>query len=201
MLATLKNIGFAVLCFALGLSLFYSIYQKPANQRDVASEGRKVLHLSVMTPEEIQQQLRSKIKVHPTTNGEKTISFSGFSAALCNTYSAVEVEFAAEGMSVGGEAPAMTISSPCRASATDSSQMAAIIFPVGKITGEKPRNAEYSYNGYVSTVAFRNSGDEWPKTWVLKRVEFRNAGDGENKSASFNRAPASAEERPIVLEF
>lgn len=201
MFATIKNIGFTVLCFAFGLSLFYSIYQKPASQRDVASEGRKVLHLAVMTPEEIQQQLRSKIKVHPTANGEKTISFSGFSAALCNTYSSIEVEFTAEGMSVAGEAPVMTISSPCHASATDAAQMAAITFPVAKITGEKPRNAEYSYNGYTSTVAFRNSGDEWPRTWVLKRIEFRNSGGGENKAASFNRSPASTDERPIVLEF
>lgn len=200
MFATIKNIGFTVLCFSLGLSLFWSIYQRPGNQRDPASADRKVLHLTAMSPEEIQQQLRSKIKVHPTTNGEKAISFSGFSAALCNTYPTIEVEFTAEGMSVAGEAPAMTIAAPCRASTGDASQMAPITFPIAKITGEKPRNAEYSYNGYESTVAFRNSGDEWPKTWVLKRVEFKNGGGGENKMASFNRAPASTE-KPIVLEF
>ena len=73
---------------------------------------------------------------------------------------------------------------------------------IEKILGEKPRNAEFTFDGYKAVVTFANSADEWPRQWILKRVEFKNA-NGENKSASFNRSPASVTEgeQPIVLEF
>lgn len=201
--ATLKNIGFAALCFAFGLSFFYSIYNGPASQRDPASAGRKILQLSAMTPEEMQQQLRAKLRVQPTQNGEKTISFSGFSSAVCNTYSSVEMVFAAEGVAVAGEAPGMKISAPCTGATGEPGQMAAITLPVGQLLTEKPRNADYHYSGYAATMSFTNSADEWPRTWVLRTVEFKNNNGGENKTASFSRAPASVDtsEKPIVLEF
>ena len=203
MTANLKNIGFTVLCFAFGLSLFFSIYKSPEAPRQPASTPKKVFQISHMTPEQIKTQLQKKIKVNPTTEGQKTISFSGFSSALCNTYSAIEIEFSAEGISVAGEAPVMKITAPCAASTTDTAEMANIVLPIEKILAEKPRNADFHYEGFTATVAFTNSADEWPKQWVLKRVEFKTTTGAENKTATFNRLPASEEsaDRPIVLEF
>lgn len=211
MTTKIKNIGFFILCFSLGLSFFYSISEKIAVQRDLtsgltrdlATTNGKVFQITNLTSEQIKIQLQKKIKVTPTLNGKKTISFSGFSSALCKTYSEIVVEFTAEGVSVGGEAPMMKIRTPCT-EAQDPSEIAAINLPIEKILSQKPRNAEYNFDGFNAIVTFSNSADEWPRQWVLKRVEFKNI-EGKNKSADFNRSPASAfdspTEKPIVLEF
>lgn len=187
--------------FLLGLGAFYTVYIASSTQRDPAALHGKVFQITSLTSDEIKAQLQNKIKVTPTIAGKKSISFSGFSSALCKTYTSIEVEFAAEGVSVGGEAPIMKITQPCEA-AQDPSEMASISIPIEKILGEKPRNAEFSFDGYKAVVTFANSADEWPRQWVLKRVEFKNS-NGENKSASFNRSPASVDEgeQPIILEF
>lgn len=207
MATKIKNIGFFILCFSLGLSFFYSISEKIAVQRDLtrdlATINGKVFQITNLTSEQIKIQLQKKIKVTPTINGKKTISFSGFSSALCKTYSEIVIEFTAEGISVGGEAPIMKIRTPCT-EAQDPSEIASINLPIEKILGQKPRNAEYSFDGFNAIISFSNSADEWPRQWVLKRVEFKNI-EGKNKSADFNRSPASAydslAEKPIVLEF
>ena len=199
----IKNIGFFILCFSLGLAFFYSISENLAVQRDPATIDGKIFQITNLNSEQIKVQLQKKIKVTPTINGKKTISFAGFSSALCKTYPSIEVEFAAEGIAVAGEAPLMKIKAPCE-EAQDPTEIAALILPIDKILNQKPRNAEYSFDGYNAVISFMNSADEWPRQWVLKRVEFKN-NDGHNKSADFYRSPASVGEtsadQPIVLEF
>ncbi len=207
MTTKIKNIGFFILCFSLGLSFFYSISENIAVQseltRDLATINGKVFQITNLTSAQIKAQLQKKIKVTPTINGKKTISFSGFSSALCKTYSEIVVEFTAEGISVDGEPPVMKVRTPCTA-AQDPTEIAAINLPIEKILDQKPRNAEFSFDGFNAVVTFSNSADEWPRQWVLKRVEFKSV-EGKDKSADFNRSPASAmdnpTEKPIVLEF
>jgi hypothetical protein len=192
---------FGVVAFLMGIGAFYAVYTGTTGKRDPAAIQGKVFQITTLTSEEIKNQLQNKIVVTPTFEGKKSIAFSGFSSALCKTYSSVEMEFAAEGISVAGEAPTMKITHPCEA-AQDPAEMASISLPIEKILGEKPRNAEFSFDGYKAVVTFTNSADEWPRQWILKRVEFKTS-NGENKSASFNRSPASVTEgeQPIVLEF
>lgn len=203
MISNLRNIGFFILCFAIGLGSFFSLSDKAAVARDPAATSDKVYQITTLTSEQIRAQLQKKIKVNPTIDGKKTILFSGFSSTLCKTYGSIVVEFAAEGIAVAGEAPTMKIAAPCT-EGQDPSEMASINLAIGKILNEKPRDAEYSFDGYNAVVTFKNSSDEWPRQWVLKRVEFKNP-QGENKSAEFNRAPASVNDetadKPIVLEF
>lgn len=194
----IKNIAFFVLCFTFGLSLFYSISENIAVQRDPATINGKLFQITNLTSEQIQNQLQKTIKVTPTIDGKKTISFSGFSSALCKSYPSIVVEFTAEGIAVAGEAPHMKVTTPCEAG-QDPAEIAAINLPIGKILNEKPRNAEYSFDGFNAVVSFTHSADEWPRQWVLKRVEFKSA-QGADKSADFGRSPASVEQ-PIVLEF
>ena len=197
----INSVLLAVTAFIVGLGAFYAVYSNTLGKRDPAAIQGKVFQITTLTSEEIKNQLQNKIVVTPTLDGKKSIAFSGFSSALCKTYATVEIEFAAEGVSVGGEAPTMKITHPCEA-AQDPAEMASISLPIEKILGEKPRNAEFTFDGYKAVVTFANAADEWPRQWILKRVEFKNA-NGENKSASFNRSPASVTEgeQPIVLEF
>ncbi len=208
MASKIKNVAFFMFCFSLGLGFFYAVSENVAVRRDAARDPAalygKVFQITNLTAAQIKEHLQKKIKVTPTISGQKTISFSGFSSALCKTYSAIEIEFWAEGVAVGGEAPIMKINTPCEA-AQDPAEIAAINLPIDKILNEKSRNAEYNFDGFKATISFANSADEWPRQWVLKRVEFKNTAGGLHKAVDFNRAPASANDEPadapIVLEF
>lgn len=197
----INSLLLTVATFVLGFGAFYMIKTNTFGKRDPAAIQGKVFQISTLTSDEIKTQLQNKIVVSPTVEGKKSIAFTGFSSGLCKIYSSVEIVFAAEGVAVAGEAPTMKITHPCEA-AQDPAEMASISLPIEKILGEKPRNAEFTFDGYKAVVTFANSADEWPRQWILKRVEFKNT-NGENKSASFNRSPASVTdgEQPIVLEF
>ncbi|MEQ1723349.1 MAG: hypothetical protein ABL930_09250 [Pseudobdellovibrio sp.] len=194
----IKNVAFFVLCFSFGLALFYSISENISIQRDPATINGKIFQITNLSSEQIHSQLQKTIKVTPTIDGKKTISFSGFSSALCKAYPFIVVEFLADGVAVAGEAPAMKITTPCE-SGQDPAEIKEVNLPIAKILKEKPRNAEFSYDGFNAVVSFTHSADEWPRQWVLKRVEFKGA-EGADKAADFGRSPASVEQ-PIVLEF
>ncbi len=195
-----KAVGFFVLCFTFGLSVFFSFHDETLIQRDPAAVGNKVFQISSLSSEQIRNQLSQKIKVFPTVDGRKSIQFSGFSSGLCKTYPEIEMEFQAEGIAVGGEAPMLKISAPCE-SGQDPSEMASIQLPIEKLLAEKPRNAEFKFDGYTAKIEFKNASDEWPKQWILKNVYFKDLA-GNQKSAHFDRKITSDKSsRPIVLEF
>jgi hypothetical protein len=199
--AKTKSVGFFILCFAFGLSVFFSISENVKIQRDPAAISGKVFQITNLSSEQIKQHLTQKIKVFPTVNGKKSIQFLGFSSNLCKTYPEIELEFQAEGVAVAGEVPTMKVTSPCGAG-QDPAEMASIQLPIEKLLGEKPRNATFSFDGFVAKMEFKHAADDWPRQWVLKSVHFKNA-TGEFKSAHFNRKLASeqAYERQVVLEF
>ncbi|MGZ3690816.1 MAG: hypothetical protein ACXVAX_04905 [Pseudobdellovibrio sp.] len=194
------SIAGLTLGFAIGLTTFVTTYTRISTQRDPAALNGKVYEISNLTSAEIKAQLKKKFKVSTQIQGLKNLSFAGFSSALCKTYPQIEVEFVAEGVSVAGDAPELKVTSPC-AAGTDPAEIGSIQIPIDKLLAEKAKNAEYKFEGYNSTLTLKNSADEWPHQWVLKRIEFK-AAAGENKQVSFDRSPASVnEEAPIVLEF
>jgi hypothetical protein len=199
MISASKFLVFFGLCLTLGYSFFWARSEEALSAREPASVDGKTYRLSTLTPEQIKARLQKQIHVGRTVNGKKTISFSGFSASLCKTYSVIEIEFAAEGVSVDGQAPSMKITTPCEA-APNSTEMALINIPVGQLLSEKPRNADFSYAGFTAQLTFDHTAEEWPRQWVLKNVLFKHHSGGENQSAAFSRAPAS-HDTPIVLEF
>lgn len=185
-----------VFCFCLGLSLLYSTYEKPDHRRGLASQS-SIQQIQNLSDDEVRAHIQKQIKVRTLENGMKTISFGQFSSAICSTYSQIEVEFAAEGVAVAGEAPKMKISAPC--SENRSGFIAALQFPYTEILKEKTSVQQFNYSGTV--VSFNNAADEWPRQWILQKVEFKNITGGISRAAQIQRAPASAQERPIVLDF
>jgi hypothetical protein len=190
------------LAFLVGIALSTNSSEKYFFKRDPATANSKVFQLDQLTNEEMKLHLRGKIKVHPTAEGIKNISFNGFSSAVCKSYPTVEVEFAAEGVLVAGESPRLVVTQPCEAG-QELAEMASLRMPIGKLLTEKPRNAEFKYEGFTAVIKTYNSADEWPRQWILKRVEFKPADNNLNtKQVEFSREPASvAEEPPIVIEF
>ncbi|MBC7420428.1 MAG: hypothetical protein H7328_06830 [Bdellovibrio sp.] len=201
MLSKLKTFGFFILCFGLGISVFFSISEKFDIARDPASIDGKVFQISTLSSEQIKAQLSQKIKVRTTADGKKSIQFSGFSSALCKTYPEIEMEFQAEGVAVAGETPIMKVTSPCQPG-QDPADMAAIFLPIENLLKEKPRSAEYKFAGFVAKVEFKNASDEWPREWVLTKVLFKN-NFGNDKSVFFERTLAAdhSGEHPIILNF
>ncbi len=203
----MKTFIFFSLSFVGGLALFFSVSEDMVIQRDPAAINGKVMQISNLSPIQIKQQLNNKIKVQFVIDGQKAVRLEGFSSALCKSYSHIELSFEAEGTAVAGRAPSMVIKTPCEPG-QDPAEMASVVIPYGKILLEKPRNAEFRFDGFTSRFEFNNSADEWPRTWVLKTVEFKS----DRKSGTESEYVASklvdlsntADSQPnplVVLEF
>ena len=190
--------------FCFGFVVFKISAAVLKTERDPAAiNNGKVFEISNLSADEIRNQIQKKIVVDPTDHGLKRLALNGFQSAICKTYSNIEVEFVAEGVSVAGEPPVLKISQPCEASAKDPSEIAAFIIPIDQLLKTKPGNSVYQFEGHKPVITMQNSADEWPRTWVLRKVAFKNATGNDTKQAQFGRSPASADTstQPIVLEF
>lgn len=189
--------------FCFGFAVFKISASVLKTERDPAAINGKVYEISNLSADEIRTQIQKKFAVDATDHGLKRVALNGFSSAICKTYSNIEVEFVAEGVSVAGEPTIMKISQPCEASTKDPSEIAAFVLPIDQLLKAKPGNSTYQFEGHKPVISLQNSADEWPHTWVLRKVEFKNATGTDSKQAQFGRSPASTEEavKPIVLEF
>lgn len=190
--------------FCFGFTVFKISASVLRTERDPAAiNNGKVFEISNLSADEIRNQIQKKLVVDPTDHGLKRVAFNGFSSAICKTYSTIEVEFVAEGVSVAGEPTVLKISQPCEASEKDPSEIAAFVVPVDQLLKAKPSNSVYQFDGHKPVITMQNSADEWPHTWVLRQVEFKNASGRDTKQAQFGRSPASTDTaaKPIVLEF
>jgi hypothetical protein len=202
--SNLKYVLFFGLCFSLGLSIFFHVSEDLAIQRDPASINGKVFQISALSHAQIQKQISQNIKIMPTLDGKKSVRLDGFSAALCKSYPTVELKFVADGVAVAGAFPEMIVKAPCEAG-QDPAEMASIIIPIERLLAEKPRNAEFHFDGFTSKFAFTNSSDVWPRTWVLNSVLFK-SDIGQNKLVQLNRNEngdliKKSPSEMIVLEF
>lgn len=193
----LKSVVLSALFFAVGFSIFFSISNNIAIQRDPAALNEKMNAISGLDHDQLKAEIEKKVRFTTINNGsEKTIVLQGFSSNLCKQFQNIELTFVAEGVSVAGEPTKMKISSPCEA-AQDPAEMASIRIPVEKIMNEKPRDAEFSFTGYNSKFTFTQSADEWPHVWILSSFEFLSA-TGQSKLVKLLGPDHS---KPIVLEF
>jgi hypothetical protein len=192
---TLLGMGF---CF--GLAAVVTNYTASKTQRDPAADTATIYQITDLSSSEIRAQLAHRLKVHPTIEGKKNISLEGFSSNICKSYPNIEMEFVGEGISVAGDPPVLKVAYPCQA-AQDPSAIAAASLPVSRLLLERPRNAAFQFDGFSSVLTLTNSADEWPTTWILKAVHFKN-DSGTNKDVTFDRSPASVNDQPpVVLEF
>lgn len=193
-----KSVFFFALTFSLGFSLFYGYFNEEFSDRDPAAVGNKIHQLKNFDPEQLKDELSKKIQVQNLPDGKKYIRFSSLSSNVCRQYPKVQIQFSGEGISVAGEPPVMTIDAECLP-AQDPVEMASIEIPVEKILQQKPANASFKFDGLTSTFTFSGSGDEWPKTWILRSVIFKNQ-NGNTKIVAFEKTITETQP-PTVLEF
>ena len=193
-----KSVFFFVLTFALGFSLFYGYFNETFSERDPAAIGNKVHQLKNFDPEQLKDELSHKVQVQNLPDGKKYIRFTSLSSNVCRQFPKVQIEFSGEGISVAGEPPVMTIDAECLP-AQDPVEMASIEVPVARILQQKPSNASFKFDGLTSTFTFSGSGDEWPRTWILRSVIFKNQ-NGNTKVVAFDKTISEAHS-PTVLEF
>ena len=194
-----KSVFFFALAFVLGFSIFYSRYidSNFFEQRDPAAIGNKINQIRNFDHDQLKEELAHKIQIQ-NVDGEKFIRFSSLSSNVCKQYPQVQVQFVADGMSVAGEAPTMTIEADCLP-AQDPIEMASIEVPVAQILRQKPANATFKFDGTNGKFIFASSGDEWPHTWILRSVTFKNPNGG-SKIIAFDKT-ISPGQVPTVLEF
>ncbi|AZZ35386.1 hypothetical protein CIK05_00725 [Bdellovibrio sp. qaytius] len=193
-----KSIFLFALTFSLGFSLFYGYFNENFGERDPAAIGNKIHQLKNFDPEQLREELAQKVRIQNLPDGKKYIRFTSLSSNVCRQYPKVQIQFAADGVSVAGESPIMTIEADCLP-AQDPVEMASIEIPVERILKQKPTNASFKFDGITSTFTFSGSGDEWPKTWILRSVIFKNQ-NGNTKIVAFEKTISSSHQ-PTVLEF
>ena len=193
-----KSVFLFALTFTLGFSLFYGYFNESFGERDPAAIGNKVHQLKNFDPEQLKEELSQKVRIQNLPDGKKYIRFTSLSSNVCRQYPKVQIQFSADGISVAGEPPVMTIEADC-VPAQDPVEMASIEIPVEKILKQKPANASYKFDGLTSTFTFSGSGDEWPRTWILRSVIFKNQ-NGNTKIVAFEKT-ISENKTPTVLEF
>ena len=195
-----KVITLIAMGFCFGFAAVVSNYSASRTQRDPAAFGETLFQISDLSNAEIRAQILHRLKVHPTIEGKKSISFTGISSSICKSFSNIELEFVAEGVSVAGDPPVLKISYPCQ-SAQDPAEIEPAHLAISRLLAEHPRNATFHFDGFNPTLTLQNSADEWPTIWVLRDVSFKGTS-GTDKHVSFDRSPASANEQPpVVLEF
>lgn len=180
-----KSVFLFALTFTLGFSLFYGYFEDTFSERDPAAIGNKIHQLKNLDPEQLKEELAQKVQVQNLPNGKKYIRFTSLSSNVCRQYPKVQIEFTAEGISVAGEPPVMTIDADCLP-AQDPVEMASIEIPVDKILKQKAKDASYKFDGLTSTFTFSGTGDEWPRTWILRSVIFKNQ-NGNTKIIAFEK--------------
>lgn len=193
-----KSVFLFVLTFALGFSLFYGYFNENFSERDPAAIGKKIHQLKNFDPEQLKEELAHKVQIQSLPDGKKYIRFTSLSSNVCRQYPKVQIQFTADGISVAGDPPMMTIDAECLP-AQDPIEMASIEVPVEKILKQKPVNASYKFDGLTSTFTFSGSGDEWPRTWILRSVIFKNQ-NGNSKIVAFEKTITETK-IPTVLEF
>jgi len=193
-----KAVFFFVLTFSFGYSLFYGYIEDRFINRDPAAIDSRIIQINNLDPSQLKEELSSKIQVQSLESGQKFLRFRNLSSHICKQYKEVQIQFLADGVSVAGQPPEMTIVADCLP-AQDPAEMASIEIPVEKIVKQKPGNFELKFDGLHSRFIFKGAADEWPTTWILKAVVFKSQ-NGSDKVIAFD-TKVSAQQEPVVLEF
>lgn len=94
----------------------------------------------------------------------------------CGYYDKLNFVFEAQGVSVGGESPILTVVAECDV-ATNINMMNPIKLPLAELKKQKPSNTEFKFfdSGKSLTLSLSHSPASWPTQWVLKSVKMTNS--------------------------
>ena len=184
--------------------MFAAVMNKDLVVRDPAAVQNKIFDFRSSNPDQVRQEISNRIKIQPVLEANnfvsKSLLFSGLTAQICKTHEKIELEFVADGVSVGGDQTKMIVTTQC-SSGQNPLEVGAIKFPIQEIMNEKPRSAEFKFSGYSGSYQFINVSDVWPSVWVLSSVRFKSSTDeGKNIGLDLIKAEGSSA-ATVVLEF
>lgn len=118
----------------------------------------------------------------------------------CEEFDKIAVTFVAEGASVAGEKPFMTLKGNCQ-NDIDLSRILPMQVPLKVLAMETPADGEFQTSGPLSVeVNLKHMPDHWPKTWVLHSVELFKSENTEKlvvNQSDVNQVLG----RPVVVSF
>ena len=90
----------------------------------------------------------------------------------CQQYPKIQLTFSAEGEATNGEKRQLQVETPCEVS-SDMSRTETAWIPWQQLSQETPFEGESQYNK-PSKVGLKtmNISDQWPKAWVLEKIEM-----------------------------
>ncbi len=195
----LKSVLLFFLTFGLGFSIYFTtMHELNGTIRDPASIHSKITQLKNFDHDQLKSEIVQNFQISYLDNGDKAIRFQNISSHVCKTYQKINLEFIADGITVSGEPTQFSVEADCLP-AQDPAELASIIIPVSKFTSLKPQNAVIKFNNESTAYTFTNTGDEWPKVWILKNISFKNL-NGQNTSVQLDTVGLNPEYLK-VLEF
>ncbi len=118
----------------------------------------------------------------------------------CEEFDKIAVSFVAEGASVAGEKPFMTLKGKCQ-NDIDLSRILPMQVPLAVFAMETPADGEFQTSGPLSVeVSLKHMPDHWPKTWVLHSVELFKSQNTEKLVVNQSDVTQILG-RPVVLTF
>ena len=142
-----SSIVVLVVAFITGLFTFIAVLNKDLIARDPAAVHGKIFDLRSSNPDQLRQEVSNRLKIQTAieTNNfiSKAMLFSGLTAQICRSHDKIELEFLADGVSVGGEPTKLIVKTPCQ-SGQNPLEVGSIRFPIQEILLEKPRSAEFT---------------------------------------------------------
>lgn len=165
-----KAAVFFLLFFSLGLSVTYTQidFSSAVNNREIASLPQS--SQAWLNPDTLRDSIAQNIYIS-TTPEEKILSLYGSAQALCLKFDSAKITLKAEGLLINGEAPTVTVDSPCY---TD--------------------NQDYSSSLKWKKSTFNQAAFSDVSIWKIEQIEFRS--DLTRKVVSFNNANS----RPLYIE-
>ncbi len=177
--------------FVLGFSTIGDLFSQPYEVVKVSVDDRfpaafrSGLDLNKATKEPLKLALKDqfleKAAINNTMDFAK-IQFSQFAEVdtkgkknlSCLVYDRVVVTFEAEGVASGGVKPQLEIESLCSFKGNDITQMNEIKVPVAALLGQDSKSQEYTFAESPGVVfRMKYALGDWPKSWFLKKVEFK----------------------------
>lgn len=118
----------------------------------------------------------------------------------CEEFDKIAVTFVAEGASVAGEKPFMTLKGKCQ-NDIDLSRILPMQIPLNVFVMETPADGEFQTSGPLNVeVNLKHMPDHWPKTWVLHSVELFKSANTEKLVVNQSDVTQILG-KPVVLTF
>lgn len=135
-----------------------------------------------------RQRLASSFQISKSKENEVGVALGNFvmmsskgdKVFACGVFNRVVMAFEADGVSVGGQTPTLTVEVPCQIG-DDIDRLGMIKIPLKKIKDEPAKDAEFQFieDGQTIVIKAQDIPSQWPSRWILAELKLKSEGTGQ----------------------